>query len=98
MTYLVFVTYDLKNATAGDYQNAYADLEKLGLKRVHKSSAGGDVVIPTTAVMGEFSGASAASVRSDIRSRVQANFTTRAFGSEIFVVVGDDWAWGAGST
>lgn len=98
MSYLVFCTFDLKGATSGDYQNAYADLEKLGLRKIQKSDQGGDIVIPTTSVMGEFNGATAASVRTDIRAKVQAVFNTRRFKSEIFVVVGGDWAWGSGTT
>ena len=37
-----------------DYQNAHADLEKIGLKKVVVSDDGRKVVIPTTAAMGEF--------------------------------------------
>lgn len=98
MTYLVFCTFDLKNATATDYQNAYADLDAIGLKKVVKGGNGGNVVIPTTAAMGEFDGASAASVRDDISERVRVAFANRRFKSEIFVVVGGDWAWGSRTT
>jgi len=69
MSYLVFCTFDLKNATSTDYQNAYADPGKIGLKKVHKSDQGHDVVIPTTATTEDFNGTSAASVRNDIRDR-----------------------------
>lgn len=98
MAYLVFCTFDLKNATSQDYQNAYADLEKIGLKKVQKADGGGDVVIPTTSAMGTFNGSSAASVRDDIRNSVNTAFSARRFKSEIFIVVGGDWAWGAGTT
>lgn len=98
MSYLVFCTFDLRNASSQDYKTAYADLENIGLKKVHKSDGGGDVVIPTTAAMGTFNGSSAASVRNDIRDRVRAAFSARGFKSEIFVVTGGDWAWGAGTT
>jgi hypothetical protein len=98
MPYLVFCTFDLKNGAASDYQNAYADLERIGLKKVQKGSGGSDVVIPTTAAMGEFNGASAVSARDDIRSRIANAFKARGFKSEIFVVVGGDWAWGATTT
>lgn len=98
MTYLAFCTFDLKNATSTDYQNAYADLDRIGLKKVHKSNQGSDVVIPTTAAMGEFNGTSAASVRDHVRSQVKAAFAARRFKSEIFVVVGGDWTWGTETT
>ncbi|GFO63649.1 hypothetical protein [Geomonas paludis] len=98
MSYLVFCTFDLKNATSADYKNAYADLEKIGLKRVIKADQGHDVVIPTTAAMGTYNGASATSVRDDVTSQVQRAFTARQFKSEIFVVIGGDWAWGAATS
>ena len=98
MSYLVFCTFDLKNASSQNYQTAYNDLAALGLKKVVKSDSGGDVVIPTTAAMGTFSGASAGSVRDDLRGKVQNAFRSRGFRSEIFIVVGGDWAWGSATT
>lgn len=98
MSYLVLCTFDLKNATSNDYQNAYAELDALGLKRVQKTGNGGQVVIPTTAAMGEFNGASAASVRDHVCDQVRAAFARRGFKSEIFIAVGGDWAWGSRST
>jgi hypothetical protein len=98
MSYLVFCTFDLKNASNQDYQNAYADLEKIGLKKVAVTDQGNKVVIPTTATMGQFNGTSAASVCTDIRNRVQNAFKTRGFKSEIFVITGGDWAWAPGTT
>lgn len=98
MSYLVFCTFDLKNATSQDYQNAYADLANIGLKKVVVNNSGAQVVIPTTAAMGAFNGSDASAVCTDIRSRVQATFTKRGFKSEIFVVAGGNWAWASGAT
>lgn len=98
MTYLVFCTFDLKNASRQDYDNAYSDLEKIGLKKVAVNSQGNKVVIPTTATMGQFTGENASSICTTIRDRVQNAFKARHFRSEIFVVVGGDWAWGSGTT
>lgn len=98
MAYLVYCTFDLKGATAEDYKNAYADLSALGLKKVVKADKGGEVVIPTTAAMGFLDGTSAGSLRDDISAAVQAAFKRRRFTSEIFVIVGNDWAWGARTT
>lgn len=94
MSYAVFCTFDLKNASNQDYKNAYADLENIGLKKIVAGS-NGNAVIPTTSVFGQFNGTSAASVRDDIR---QNAFKARGFTSEIFVLVGGDWAWGASTT
>lgn len=98
MSYIVFCTFDLKNASSQDYQNAYSDFKKIGLSQVQSSSTGNKVVIPTTSVMGEFTGGSCDAVRDDVRSQVKAAFTARKFKSEIFLVVGGDWAWGAATT
>lgn len=98
MSYFVFCTFDLKGATSQDYQKAYADLEKIGLKKVVVSSQNSKAVIPTTAVAGEFNSTSVANVRDDIRDRVRSAFAARGFSSEVFVVAGGDWAWGATTT
>jgi len=98
MSYLVYCTFDLKNALAKDYENAYADLQRIGLAKVVKADEGPQVVIPTTSTMGCFNGTSAAAVRNDVRNSVQAAFRARLLKSEIFIVVGGDWAWGAGTT
>ena len=98
MSYLVFCTFDLKNATSQNYQTAYTDLAAIGLRRVQKADNGNEVVIPTTSVMGTFNGANVTAVRDDIRNKVQAAFRARGFRSEIFLVIGGDWAWGAATT
>lgn len=95
MGYLAFCTFDLKNASSRDYENAYAELRKIGLKKVIASNDGTNVVIPTTAAIGTFDGSSASSVRDDVRQKVKNAFTTLRLKSEIFIVVGGDWAWGA---
>ena len=99
MSYGVLCTFDLKGASSTDYQNAYADLEKLGLYRAQDNSSGGKTVIPTTTVLGSYNGASATAIRDDIRAKIKAAFTARGFSSEIFVVVGGtDWTWGSTTT
>jgi hypothetical protein len=98
VAFLVTCTFDLKNASSTDYQNAYADLAKLGLKKAIVADNGNTIVAPTTMTIGTFNGQSSAAVRDDLRNRVQAAFKLRAFKSEIFVVVGDNWTWGAATT
>ncbi|MEN5002979.1 hypothetical protein [Stenotrophomonas indicatrix] len=98
MSYLAFCTFDLKNASSQDYKNAYADLEEMGLRKVQTSDSGGDVVIPTTSAMGAFKGSSSGEVRDYVRNKVKAAFAARRFNSEIFVAVGENWAWGAATT
>lgn len=40
MSYLVFCTFDLKNASSQDYHTAYSDLAALGLQKVQKADDG----------------------------------------------------------
>jgi hypothetical protein len=96
MSYGVLCTFDLKGASSTDYQNAYADLERLGLYKAQGNSTGGKTVIPTTTVLGSYSGANAEVIRDDVRNKVKAAFAARKFNSEIFVFVGGaDWTWGS---
>jgi len=94
--FFVVCTFDLKNATYTDYQNAYADLANLGLRRTVLSQQGGHVVARTTTAMGAYNGQSTATVRDHVRTQVQAAFRARGFKSEIFVVVGSDSDVGRG--
>jgi hypothetical protein len=93
MSYFVLCTFDLKSATRQDYEHAYADLVKVGLRKIVVSDNKTNVVIPTTTVAGTFTGTTAASVSTDIANRVQATFKARGFTSEIFVTASGDWAW-----
>jgi hypothetical protein len=96
MNYGVLCTFDLKGASSADYQNAYADLERLGLHKAQDNSSGGKTVVPTTTVLGPYTGANANAIRDDVRNKVKAAFAARGFRSEIFVVVGGtDWTWGS---
>lgn len=98
MSYFVFCTFDLKHSTSEDYRTAYTQLAAIGLKRVIVFDQSKNLVIPTTAVAGEFNGTGAGDVRTAIRDRVKNAFAAHGFSSEIFVVVGGDWAWGAATT
>ncbi|MEG6913862.1 hypothetical protein V1971_34485, partial [Pseudomonas aeruginosa] len=43
MSYLVYCTFDLKNASSRDYEKAYEDLNAIGLAKVVKADAGQNV-------------------------------------------------------
>ena len=99
MSFVALCTFDLKNASSQDYANAYSDLSKLGMNKVQANSIGGNTVIPTTTVLGEYNGVNAAQVRDAVRDAVKGTFAARGLKSEIFVVVGgEDWNWGAAIT
>lgn len=98
MSALAFCTFDLKNATSQEYKDAYAALKRLGLKRVVVASSGNKVVIPTTSAMGQFETSSVTDLRTTLRERVKKAFQAQGLESEIFLVVGTGWAWGAATT
>ncbi len=98
MSYFVVCTFDLKDASYQDYQNAYADLEGIGLKKVVVYGENEKYIMPTTTVAGTFTGTSVVTVRDYVRERVKTAFAARRFSSEIFVVVASDATWGAETT
>lgn len=98
MSYFVLCTFDLQHASREDYDNAYSDLERLGLKKVVVSDQGGNVVIPTTTVAGTFTGSTAVTVRDSVSEKIKKAFAARQLVSEIFTLVGGDWAWSGATT
>ena len=96
MQLMVLVTFDLKNATAADYEKAYAGLAKFGLKKAH-ASANGSAVIPTTTVMGYTEGESCEVIVQAVRDTVGGLFVKLNLRSEVFVAVGAN-GWWAGLT
>lgn len=96
MSFAVLCTFDLENASSSGYESAYDELEKLGLYKAQSNNSGGETVIPTTTVLGSYTGSSASSIRDDVRSKIKSAFSSLGLKSEIFVVVGgEDWTWGA---
>lgn len=96
MTYCVLCTFDLKNASSTDYQRAYSELESIGLHRAQANSGGGKTVIPTTTVLGSYTGANSAAIRDDVREKIRKAFRAQGFEFEFFLVIGgQDWTWGA---
>mgnify|MGYP003331981176 FL=1 len=98
MTFLVFCAFELKKASSSDYNNAYSDLESIGLSKVHVSGQGLKVTLPTISVMGRFEGVDSAAVRDEVRTKIKGLFAQRRFKSDIFITVGADWAWGVTTT
>lgn len=99
MAFGVTCTFDLKNASRADYDNAYADLAKMGLRRTVVGGSGQPTVAPTTMTIGEYNGDNADVVRDHVRTKVREAFAARRLTSEIFVFVGgQSWTWGAATT
>jgi len=98
LSYFAICTFDLEKAIREDYQNAYADLAEIGFSTTLEGSSGNEIKLPTTMTAGEFEGQSGGAVRDALRARVKEAFSARGFKSEIFVSVGDSWAWGHTTT
>lgn len=97
MTYLVFCTFDLREARREDHLYLYVDLAKLGLKKTVASDDGRNFTIPATAVMGMLEGNSINEVRTTVVRNVEQIFKTHGYNGEFFVVVSADWACGGAS-
>lgn len=94
MSYFAICTFDLANASAEDYQNAYADLARIGFTKIITADRGSKITLPTTTTAGEFNGTNTSALRDDLVSRVKNAFAARRFRFEIFISVGGGWAWG----
>lgn len=103
MSYTVMCTFDLKNATQQDYNNAYSDLAQIGMRKVvvgvDGNGAGTQRVIPTTTVIADnIAGTSSDQVATVFRNAIGAKFRARRLKSEIFVVAGAQGFWAADRT
>ena len=93
MSYLVSVSFDIKDGKAEDYATVYAALEKVGLTRTPTSEDGRKINLPTTMVLGEFEATDNVSARLGIAAKCRKAFRDNKLKGEIFVAVGKDWAW-----
>ena len=93
MSYLVSVSFDIKDGKAEDYATVYAALEKVGLTRTPTSEGGQKITLPTTMVLGEFEANHSVFARLDIAAKCRKAFRDNKLKGEIFVAVGKDWAW-----
>ncbi len=98
MSYFAVCSFDLKNGSYEDYNNAYANLAAIGLHKQVTSEDGKTIALPTTTIAGKFTGNNASAVRDWLVESVRKAFVARRFTSEIFVAVGGDWAWGHRTT
>lgn len=98
MTYLVVVSFDIKNEAASDYKNIYEELKNIGLRDRLADHEGRERELPTSTVAGTFKGSSAKNVRNDICTRVGEAFRNAHIKGKIFISVGRDWMWGIRNT
>lgn len=96
MQYQILCTFDLKNATTKNYDDAYKVLEKLGLNRVQAGTPR-DVVIPTTTVLGSrsFENTNSHNVAVSYRDVISKEFESLKLSYEIFITAGQNGSWAA---
>lgn len=93
MSFFVTCSFDLKDGTPEDYQNASADLMKLGFDPHLTGDGGLQVALPTTTMAGIFQGVSASYVTSGLIEQIKAAFAARNFKWELYLAAGTEWAW-----
>jgi hypothetical protein len=93
VSYLAVCTFDLKNATAEDYQKAYDELRRIGFSTSVMGDNGSQIVLPTTTTAGAFDASDASTLRDKLIDQVGRAFTARGLKAEIFITVGTDWRW-----
>jgi hypothetical protein len=94
MSFLVVVSFDIKNGISKDYDNLYNTFDKIGLKRSVKADDGKLYKIPTTTtVVGEFTGQTSAKVRDDVRELVKNSYRLNNLSGEFYINVGNNWTW-----
>ena len=94
MSFLVVVSFDIKDASSKDYENLYNSFEKIGLKRSVKADDGKLYNVPTTTtVVGEFTGQTSAKVRDDLRELVKTAYRINKLTGDFFINVGNNWTW-----
>jgi len=103
MSYLVTVTFHLRNVSKADWEKVHKDLY-LSLEKIRFShTAEGEtskgekckVTLPESTVMGEFDGESAKAVSDAIGEQVRDVFKAKQLKSYILVTAGErgKWKW-----
>lgn len=93
MSYFVVVTFDIADGDKEDYEAVSEGFEKIGLSTEITSNNKNKIKLPTTTTAGEFNGDSAVAVRDFVCTQTKAVFTNNSLKGEIFVSVGENWAW-----
>lgn len=93
MSFMVTVSFDLKNAKTEDYVRVYDAFKSLSLPKQVTKADKGVVQLPTTTCVGFFEGTTASAVCADVANRCQAAVEKLGLSGEVFVATGGDWAW-----
>ena len=93
MQYLAVCTFELKGASAREYDLAYADLQGLGFRRGHAANGGG-ADLPADAIVGTFTSHDVGFLRNCLSLKLEEVFARRGLDAEFLVVVSrGDLAW-----
>ena len=90
----VTITFDLHGASSEDYQNAYAEFNRLGYSNTIYSRVGHEIRLPESTYVGHFPGLRSSRIRTEQADRVQKALERINLSASIFVVTGSKWAWG----
>lgn len=94
MSYLVSISFDIKNATSKNYDDFYSKLDQIGLSKHLVADNGSKIQIPTTTTLaGIFEGNSIEEIRDYIADEIKKVYHQLNLNGEIFVFVGSNWGW-----
>lgn len=97
MTYIVLLTFDLKDGKSEDYKLISEKLAEVGLTQKPVGQGGNPADLPENTYVKEcekkeFADSTAA--KNAFVTYTQKVFQTNGFKGKIFCVVGESWAWG----
>ena len=94
MSYLVTVTFGLKDEESSSYDSIHKTLYSLGLNKLLIGSSSKKHNLPANTYAGEFEGENASKIRDDLASQIQSKFEEIGAKATIYVTVGGNWSWG----
>lgn len=92
MSYLVVVTFDIKNGKPENYELVKTEFEVLGLKPELVGDSGTSALLPGNTFAAEISGNSASAIKDELSAKISALFKKHNLSARIFVSVGGSWA------
>ncbi|MFC2072613.1 hypothetical protein ACFLUU_07955 [Chloroflexota bacterium] len=98
MSFLVIVTFDLHGASPESYLKVKKKLSRLNLEKQITSKTSGRLRrLPANTFVAKYDNSNnASSLRSRLRLRVKRIIVSEGLEGDVFVAVGDSWAWGTG--
>jgi len=95
-SFYVIVTFDLKSASAEDYEKVYAGFKKLGLSREFKgkkTDGSDNTIYMTTTVAGNLSGDTNLAVAASVRTSCAKVLSDNKIKGEIMVFASQSSTW-----